>query len=196
MRKNTSRGARESAIASGWTVQGDPSADSAAPEPAGTAAAGSEPSAAIAEGAGVGSEQPTVAAAPSGSDASANGEAAGPGGTETEGAEPGERVSNQFSNVALVVLGVLGGLYLLYAWVWLSWAQYYASVNQEVASASGSLGGVLQQIVFWAAPLAPILWFVSVLALNRGASTLKHAVWLLIGAIVLFPLPLLSGGAS
>lgn len=168
MRKNTPRGARESALASGWTVE--PTTE--------------------AEAADIEAPQATVAGAAPVQDQGPDPELE----TAADDAAAGERT--QLSNAALVLLGVLGGLYLLYAWIWLSWAQYYSSVNQEVAATSGSLGSVLQQTVFWAAPLAPVLWFLAVLALHRRAGTGKMALWLVIGAVVLFPLPVLSGGGA
>lgn len=180
MRKKTSREQRESALASGWTVEGE---SAPAAEPVETPAA--EPQASA-----IGAED-----APASANAVLAGEQlSDPASRDELDEDAGTR--QQLSNGALVVLGVIGGLYLLYSWVWLSWAQYYSGVNEQVASASGSLGGVLQLAVFWAAPLAPALWFFSVLALNRGAKTLRIALWLLGGAVVLFPLPLLSGGAA
>ncbi|QBE47891.1 hypothetical protein [Leucobacter triazinivorans] len=102
----------------------------------------------------------------------------------------------ELSNGALVMLGVFGGLYLLYAWIWLSWAQFYAGVNAELAAASGALGALLQQLVFWAAPLAPLLWFLAALLLNREAGARRMALWIVIGAVVLLPLPVFAGGGS
>lgn len=103
----------------------------------------------------------------------------------------------QMSNGALVVLGVLGGLYLLYTWVWFSWANYYAETNTLVAEGSGSIGFVLQQVSYWAAPAAPALWFFCALVLNRHAATWRLALWLIVGGIVLVPLPMFGsvGGA-
>ncbi len=103
----------------------------------------------------------------------------------------------QLSNGAVVLLGVIGGLYLLYTWVWFSWANYYSQMNAAVAEGSGVIGSVMQQLVFWAAPLAPALWFLTAFLLCRGARTWKLALWLLIGAVVLVPLPALviTGGA-
>lgn len=100
------------------------------------------------------------------------------------------------SNLALVLFGVFGGLYLLYTWVWISWAQYYSGVNEITAAGSGSIGGVLQQIVFWVAPAAPAVWFLSALVMNRGR-TGRLAVVLLVGAIVLVPIPMfVTSGAA
>ncbi len=95
------------------------------------------------------------------------------------------------SNGALVVLGVFGGLYLLYTWGWFIIAQAYSGNNAVTAAGSGLIGGVLQQIVFWAAPLAAPLWFFTALALSRGGRTKRLAILLLVGAVVLVPLPML-----
>jgi hypothetical protein len=102
----------------------------------------------------------------------------------------------QLSNLTVVLLGLAGGLYLLFALVWLSWAQGYSAVNAAVAAGSGSVGGVLQQIFFWIAPLAPILWFFSALVLARKR-TRALVVALLLGLIVTFPLPMVfASGAA
>lgn len=99
----------------------------------------------------------------------------------------------QLSSISLVLLGLVGGIYLFYTVVWFSWADHYATMNALVAAGSGSLGGVLQQLVFWLTPFAPALWFVSVLVLCRGAKKSKYALWLFAGAIVLVPLPMFGG---
>lgn len=161
MRKKSPREARESTLASGWTVEEDAPAT---PEP----------------------ESPAVPGAAAASEARPGSD------SEPEPAGP-----QQMSNGALVLMGVIGGIYLLYTYVWMTWAQYYAGVNTAVAANSGVIGGVLQQIVFWAAPVAPALWFLSAVLLNRGRSTRRLAVALIAGAILLVPLPMLmsSGGA-
>lgn len=136
------------------------------------------------------SAAPEAVAAPAASPNDADAGAASRGdGSDAEGRP-------QLSNGALVMLGVFGGLYLLYAWIWLSWAQYYAGVNAELAAASGALGALLQQLVFWAAPLAPLLWFLAALLLNREAGARRMALWIVIGAVVLLPLPVFAGGGS
>lgn len=122
---------------------------------------------------------------------------AAPGDTEFTGTGTGAsgEVSDQLPNIALVFFGLFGGIALLYAWVWLSWAQFYASLNAQAAGSAGSLGSALQQFVFWLAPLAPILWFAAALLLNRG-SLKRTVLWILIGAVVLLPLPVFSGAGA
>lgn len=119
-----------------------------------------------------------------------------PSGVTEVGGSTAETSPNQLGNLAVVFLGLTGGLYLLYAWVWMSWAQHYAGVNAAAAAGSGTIGGALQQIVFWISPLAPILWFVTALVIHR-AHPRKLAIALIIGLIVTLPLPMIfSSGAS
>lgn len=172
MRKKLDRGPRESQLAAGWTVEADSTAESAI----GAADAANDGRSGV------------IAASPEGATAVAH---------EATDANHGEAESAQLSNSALVLLGVGGGLYLLYTWVWFSWSNYYSQVNAAVAEGSGVIGAVLQQTLFWAAPAAPALWFVTTLVLCRGARTWKLALWVFIGAVVLLPLPALitAGGA-
>jgi hypothetical protein len=163
MARRSPREGRESRIASGWIVEGDPVVAPAAP----------------AEEDG----DPAPESALAGPEES---------GADSVAAEP----RPQMSSGVVVLLGVIGGVYLLYTWVWFSWASYYSSVNAAIAEGSGVLGSVMQQVVFWAAPLAPILWFVSVLVLVRVSRPRALMVWLLVGAVVLVPLPMLSFGGA
>lgn len=162
MRKKTSREPRESALASGWTV--DPDHASAPPSPADSEGAAETPSLDL---------------------------------VDSSSAEDGPAVGeNRFSNAGLVLLGVFGALYLLYAWVWLSWAQALSEQNAIEVAASGSLSGGLQQLVFWLAPLAPILWFVAAFAMNFDRGIRRLVLWIVLGAIVLVPLPVFGGGGN
>ncbi|MGO3147859.1 MAG: hypothetical protein ACTIJ6_09290 [Leucobacter sp.] len=160
---------RESAIQSGWTVEGRPTEpESGAPE----------------------------RIAPALSPAEIHDASVEDGGDLSEETNPAQEKPAQMSSLTVVLLGVTGGIAMLYAWVWMSWAQYYATVNTAVAAGSGSLGGILQQIVFWIVPLAPVLWFLSALIMQRHNQR-RLALALVIGLIVTFPLPMvLSSGAA
>lgn len=120
-------------------------------------------------------------------------EEAGPDSVDSgEGAEPSEGPRDgQMSNLTVVMLGVTGGISMLYAWVWMSWAQFYSGDNAAVAAGSGSIGGVLQQIVFWIAPLAPVLWFITALALHRHEPR-RLAIAVGVGLLVTFPIPMVA----
>ena len=96
----------------------------------------------------------------------------------------------QLSSGALVVAGLVGGIYLLYTMAWFSWANHYSQVFAMRAGGVLSIDVVLQQILFWLVPLAPALWLASALMLNRR-HRMRQALWLLVGLVVLFPLPVL-----
>ncbi len=165
MVRESDRGARESSLASGWIVEAADTGD-------------------------VGD----VSAASAGSPA-AQADPPPPGdGESVTGAPTAE--GRQLSGGALVMLGVLGGLYLVYTWIWFSWAKFYVDlVGPGLEISLGALGSVLQLTLYWAAPLAPALWFIAVLLLNRDAKAWRLALWLLVGAVLLAPLPYLMWGA-
>lgn len=170
---------RKSSLASGWTVQAD---TASTPETSDEAV--------------LASNQAATASDPRDADAAGGVGAAGDSHDDDvlgEGEQGGEE---QLSNAALVLLGVFGGVYLLYAWTWLSWAQFYSTQNPSAAGAGGALGAALQQIVYWAAPLAPIMWFLTALIMNRGSGFRKTLLWIIIGAVVLVPLPFFSGAGG
>lgn len=103
---------------------------------------------------------------------------------------------NEISNIQLVLFGVFGGVYLLYTVGWFLIAQYFAGANALAVATSGSVGGVLQQVIFWAAAAAPLAWFIGVVALSRGAKPWVLPVGLVVGLVVLLPLPLFTVGAG
>lgn len=102
------------------------------------------------------------------------------------------------SNIALMLLGVLGGVYLLYTWAWFATASVNAEANVATAAESGIIGVILQQIMLWIAPLAPLLWFITaIMTAKRRTGVL--ALLLVLGLIILVPYPVLSslmGGAA
>lgn len=100
-------------------------------------------------------------------------------------AEPGP-----MGNVALVSLGLLGGIYLLFAVGWFiagSRLQPYA-----VLYAVEPVG----YVVAWAlVVLAPVIWFAAVLVLARRRPVWLRIVLLVLGALLLVPWPFLTIGA-
>lgn len=179
MRKRTPKGARESTLASGWTVEGD-APELAPPLPVeagfGDAERGSRDGDAV--------ELTT--------ERFAGQESAAGVSSETSLSEATD-VGN-LSNTAIVLLGAFGGLYLLYSWGWFIVAQAYSAVNSSTAAGSGVVGGVLQQIIFWAAPVAPMAWLITAILLTRGRGAGRLALALVVGALVLVPLPMLVSG--
>jgi hypothetical protein len=121
------------------------------------------------------------AAAGKGSDAVSEAPVAAPAETEEEAPPLG--------NAALISLGVLGGIYGLYAIGWIigglrlqGWRPFLVTD----AMYQGSL---------WLAVLAPVLWFVTTLLLTRGARSWVRFAWLGAGAVLLLPWPFVMIGA-
>ena len=101
--------------------------------------------------------------------------------------EADEDAAAQPGSAELVLLGVLGGVYLLYAVGWLIWAiSPVPALGEPVAQFMYGLGR-------WLAVLAPALWFGAVLWL---ASERRRArlLWLIAGAVLLVPIPFLLRG--
>ncbi|MFE6967593.1 DNA polymerase III subunit gamma/tau [Agromyces sp. NPDC057679] len=91
----------------------------------------------------------------------------------------------QTGSVELVVLGVLGGVYLLYTIGWIITALRTATPGMSV------VGDFMYSLGLWLTVLAAPLWFVLAL---RGARTARsRLVWLVAGAVVLAPLPFIFG---
>lgn len=108
-----------------------------------------------------------------------------------------DEADQRLSNIAVMLLGVFGGLYLLYTWGWFEIARVNAAANAAAAGTSGIVGSVLQQIVFWFTPLAPAAWFGAAYLISRNRGTFMMALLLLLGVVLLLPIPMLvSGGAA
>jgi hypothetical protein len=86
---------------------------------------------------------------------------------------------------ALVGFGVFGGLYLLYTVAWLLTAS-----TTYVSGVDAVLSGFVQVLRFLSI-VAPALWFAVVLWVARSRSTRTRLLWMLLGAVVLFPWPFL-----
>jgi len=93
-------------------------------------------------------------------------------------------------SAALVGMGILAGMYLLYSIGWFIGVSRLArstvlASGDPVADFMASLGG-------WLAVAAPVIWFGATFWLTLSRPRARW-VWLLIGAIVLIPVPFLLG---
>ncbi|WP_104132615.1 DNA polymerase III subunit gamma/tau [Cryobacterium sp. M91] len=94
------------------------------------------------------------------------------------------------SSAALVGVGILAGMYLLYSIGWFIGVSRLARSTvlisgDPVADFMTSLGG-------WLAVAAPVIWFGATFWLTLSRPRARW-VWLLIGAVVLIPGPFLLG---
>ena len=95
--------------------------------------------------------------------------------------------TRQAGSAELVILGVLGGVYLLYSIGWLIWATTPApELADPVAQFMYGLGR-------WLAVAAPALWFGTVLWL-AAEHRRARLLWLIAGAVLLVPIPFLLRG--
>lgn len=93
------------------------------------------------------------------------------------------------STSMLVLLGVVGGVYLLYTIGWI-----IGGMNLQI-SALFLVSGVMYQVGVWAAVLAPALWFAAVWVLTRRSASWVRVLGLLAGVAVLVPWPFVMTGA-
>ncbi len=94
------------------------------------------------------------------------------------------------STAALVTLGVLGGIYLLYIVGW------FVDGLRLQGTATYLVTDVMYQVSLWGASLAPALWFLCVWVLTRKARTWARLLGLLLGVVVLIPWPFAMLGAG
>jgi len=96
-------------------------------------------------------------------------------------AEEDEDVSTATSGVVLVLLGILGGIYLLYTIGWfVSWQRLIYNDPNLLELAAFRIQQVL-------AILAPPLWFAGTILLTRGRKPTARLLLLVLGALVLVP---------
>jgi hypothetical protein len=94
--------------------------------------------------------------------------------------------ADQLGSAELVLLGVFGGVYLLYTLGWI------LSVLRVQNPATDPVGQFMFALGLWLAVLAPALWFGVVFAMTRGRSRAR-LVWMLAGAVVLLPIAFVAG---
>jgi hypothetical protein len=90
----------------------------------------------------------------------------------------------------LVMLGILGGVYLLYTIGWV-----IGGVGMQ-AKAMFMLPAPLYLASMWIAVLAPALWFTATLLLTRGGKDWVRISALVVGAALLVPWPFVVAGGG
>jgi len=95
--------------------------------------------------------------------------------------------ARQPGSAELVLLGVFGGVYLLYTIGWILTVTAFGALGGD-----DPVAGFMFTLGLWLAVLAPAFWFAMAFTATRGRPRVR-LVWLLIGAIVLVPLPFVLG---
>ncbi|AZS37092.1 hypothetical protein CVS47_01719 [Microbacterium lemovicicum] len=103
------------------------------------------------------------------------------------------------SSPALLALGVIGGVYLLFAIGWLIGGSRLQGVAGFLVDPSGVApplwtGGNL--VALWLAVLAPVIWFGTVYRLTRSSRAWVRWALLALGVILLVPWPFVMVGAA
>ncbi|WP_036283251.1 hypothetical protein [Microbacterium luticocti] len=94
-------------------------------------------------------------------------------------------------NAALIALGMLGGVYLLFTIGWV-----VGGLRLQPVAVRGLLVSPAAYIpAFVLAVLAPALWFVVTLVLTRRRAAWARFVWLAAGVLLLVPWPFVMVGA-
>ncbi|MDX2375653.1 DNA polymerase III subunit gamma/tau [Microbacterium sp. LRZ72] len=117
-----------------------------------------------------------------------------PPATAADGDEPepepadGEAASSA-GNATLIGVGVLGGIYLLYAIGWLIGGLRLQGRYQVLVT------DAMYQGALWFATAAPLIWFGAVLVLARRSAGWVRWLGLIAGALLLIPWPFIMIGA-
>lgn len=103
------------------------------------------------------------------------------------GAVQGDSMSGQVAgSVALIGMGVLGGIYLLYAVGW------FIGVSRIGNPIADPLGQFMFSLGAWLAVVSPLVWFGATywLTIDRPR---RRVLWLLLGVVLLAPVPFIYG---
>jgi hypothetical protein len=92
-------------------------------------------------------------------------------------------------NAALISLGVIGGVFLLYTLGWIVGGLRLQGTAQFLVSP------VIYQVALWLAILAPLVWFGTTFLLTRGSKAWVRFAWLIGGVALLIPWPFIMTGA-
>ncbi len=106
-----------------------------------------------------------------------------------EPASAEEPAAEGLGTAALVSIGVLGGVYLLFAIGWLVGGLRLQGRYQVLVTDS------MYQGALWLATAAPLIWFATTLFATRKTRAWVRWLWLAFGVLLLIPWPFLMIGA-
>jgi hypothetical protein len=90
-------------------------------------------------------------------------------------------------SLLLVTYGIVAGAYALYTAGWLT------SVLRSTLTLDTLLGEILYQFGEFLAISSAPLWFAAVIVLTRGRRPIVRLAWLLVGLVLLVPVPFVLG---
>ena len=100
---------------------------------------------------------------------------------------PGDR--KPMRNATLIGLGILGGVYLIYAIGWIIGGLRLQGRAEYLVT------DIMYQGSLWLAVLAPLLWFATVFLLTMRSRAWVRFAWLIAGVALLLPWPFIMIGA-
>ena len=109
--------------------------------------------------------------------------------TVVSDASPQDTADEGLGTAALVSIGVLGGVYLLFAIGWLIGGLRLQGRYQVLVT------DAMYQGALWLATAAPLIWFATTLFATRKTRAWVRWLWLVFGALLLIPWPFLMIGA-
>jgi len=113
----------------------------------------------------------------------------GPGDGDGDDDDDGALPDGVMGSGMLVAHGVFGGLFLLYTVAWLIY------VGRATAPALTGVSLTLWHVSQYLAVLAAPVWFATTLLLTPLTPFRRRVIWLIVGALVLIPWPLITGAS-
>jgi hypothetical protein len=108
---------------------------------------------------------------------------------ESDGSVTVQGERQPMGNATLIALGILGGVYLLYAIGWIIGGLRLQGRAEYLVT------DIMYQGSFWLAVLAPVLWFGTVFLLTHHSKPWVRFAWLIAGVALLLPWPFVMIGA-
>ena len=100
-----------------------------------------------------------------------------------------DAVTPATSSIQLVTYGILAGVYALYAVGW------GITVVRSGLFSTNLFIEIMSQFSEFLAIIAAPLWFALAFMLTRNSRRIVRLVWLVVGLVVLMPVPFILGGA-
>ncbi len=113
---------------------------------------------------------------------------------EGEAAPADADQAQPMGNAALIALGVLGGVYLLYTIGWIVGGLRLQDVIPFLLPET-AVARVAYAFALWIAVAAPAIWFSATVLLTRRSRSWVRFVWLAAGVVLLIPWPFAMIGA-